>query len=270
MNRAKLMAVSVIILMMAFGLIIGCQNNPIAPSEQSADTQVAYKTVQFDDGVEPIELTAEHFGLAKTIGLRSSYGRVYKDYGGWLVAPGVVLQLPPDNDWEDRQILYFDVQVSDNPAELDMERNKDSTKGKKGKRSKKGKKGRGKHGNIEIALKITLYNLDGEQVHINFDYSAWSNPESLNDFYNQDQDDIEGGVAKLYVHKRYLIYLLDKKHYHDYLKNRRKGNIVSDPYWVHIDPKQDAPDMNVSLVEDEYFSYIKYELPGFSRWGWIF
>lgn len=266
MNRTKLMAVSVIILMMAFGLMTGCQNNPMAPTEQSADTQVAYKTVQFPDEVKKISLTAEHFGLAKTIGLRSNYGRVYADYGGWLFAPGVVLHLPPDNDWEDRQILYFEVQVSDNPVELGMERDDDE---RSGKGNNGNKNGNGNHDD-EIALKITLYDRHGEEVHINFDYSAWSNPDNLNDFYNLDKEDLDGGVAKLYVHKRYLQYLLGKKNYHHFLKNKRKGSNVNNPYWVHIDPDEDAPDMNTSTIESEYFSYMEYELPGFSRWGWIF
>ncbi len=255
MNRTKLMAVSVIILMMAFGLMIGCQNNPVAPMEQSADTQVAYKTAQFEDGVEPIPLTAEHFGLAKTVGLRSHYGRVYKDYGGWLVAPGVVLRLPPDNDWKDRQILYFEVQLTDDPAELDADDDEDE-------------ENHGRNvGHIfeegtNFAFNITLFDVKGNEVHINLDYDAWTNPGSLNELYSKDSEDSEDGegTAQLYIHKMWLNQLLAGEY------NLQK----TDPYMLHIDPEEEEPDDNTVDINEEYVGWVKYDLPGFSSWGWIF
>jgi len=249
MKRVKLFSAAAMLLL-ALGLLISCQNNPVAPQQPAIQP-----TVQFADGVQPQPLTAEAIGLAKSMGLRSSRGRISERRGGWLVAPGVILHLPPDNDWKHRESYYFEITLADNTAELE-----DDSGGKRGHH----KKDSGLHfGQIKqevlFGFKITLYDHKGEQVHINLDYSAWPNIPGLNDFYKKDEKDTKDGIATIYINKYWL----------NYLEVDMDQLATTDCYMAHYDLDSETLDGNEVSVNQEFVQWVEYDLPGFSKWAWL-
>lgn len=255
MKRVKLFSTAVALLVLSLGLMIGCENNPVAPVNQTT----SQATLQLADGVQPQPLTAEAIGLAKSVGLRSSSAKIDRRRGGWLVAPGVILHLPPDNDWKGREHYYFEITLADNAAELVDD---DGGHGGRG-RHRKGKDSGLNFGQIKqdvlFAFKITLYDHRGHQVHINLDYSAWPDVDGLNPIYKEDEEDTKDGTATLYINKFWFKYL-----------DINMSNLMNtDCFMAHYDLDGKTFDGNDISVSQDFVQWLEYDLPGFSRWAWV-
>lgn len=247
MKRTKLLSAAVA-LMLSIGLLVSCENNPVAPVENTA-TQPA---LQLSNDVQAQPLTAEALGLAKSVGLHSYYGKISKRRGGWLSAPGVLLHMPPDNNWNDREHYYFEITLADNAAELLSESADNHPR-----RGHQGNFGQIKK-DIQFGFNITLYDHRGNPVHINLDYSAWPDPNDLNPIYQEDKRDDKDGTATIYIHKSWLKYLdVDEQ-----------GLFNTDCTMVHYDPDGNSPDGNVVSESQDYHMWLSYDLPGFSKWAW--
>ena len=257
MKRAKLFSTAVALLVLSLGLMIGCENNPVAPVNQTS----SQPTLQLVDGVQPQPLTAEAIGLAKSVGLRSSSGKINERKGGWLAAPGVLLHLPPDNDWKGREKYYFEITLADNVAELGDD--SDHGGGRGHKKDKKDKDSGLHFGQIKqeilFGFTITLYDHKGNQVHINLDYSAWPDLAGLNKLYKKDEKDTQDGTATLYINKFWLKYL-----------NVDMAELANQScFMAHLDPDKEDFDGNEISVSQDYVQWLEYDLPGFSKWAWV-